>query len=96
MLHTVNKSPYNHAALAECLRVCDGQAHLVLIEDGVYAALAGGEWIARLGGLAGVYALAPDVAARGLSGRIDGAVQLIDYAGFVQLCCEHTPIQSWF
>lgn len=96
MLHTVNKSPYNHAALADCLRVCDASARLVLIEDGVYAAVAGSEWIPRLAALAGVYALGPDIAARALEGRIDRTVQVIDYAGFVQLCCDHFPIQSWF
>jgi len=96
MLHTVNKSPYSHGALADCLRVCGRDAAVLLIEDGVYAALAGGAWIDALGAVQHVYALAPDVAARGLEGRIAANVALVDYAGFVQLCCEHGTTQSWY
>lgn len=96
MLHTVNKSPYGDSALADCLRVCGGHDALLLIEDGVYAALAGGAWAEALRALPKVYALAPDVAARGLEGRTAPGIELVDYAGFVQLCCEHAAVQSWY
>jgi tRNA 2-thiouridine synthesizing protein B len=97
MLHTVNKSPYSHQTLSECLRVCGKNAAILLIEDAVYAALAQSSWAQQLNaGSQRVYALAPDVAARGLDGRIDADIQLVDYAGFVQLCCEHTTIHSWY
>jgi len=95
MLHTVNKSPHGHSALAECLRVCAADDVVVLIEDGVYAAIAGNS---RLPGpdAPKLYALSADVAARGLAPHLAEGVALLDYAGFVQLCCEHPVIQSWY
>ena len=97
MLHIINKSPFNNPALGECLRVCDDAAFILLIEDGVYAAIADTAWAKQLADrTAPVYVLAPDIAARGLSERIATRFESIDYAGFVQLCCEHACIQSWY
>jgi tRNA 2-thiouridine synthesizing protein B len=93
VLHIVNKSPTERHALASCLRVAlPGQA-LLLIEDGVVAATsrALGDAAKRLK----VYALAPDLAARGLAAKADAGVTLIDYAGFVDLVAEHSTNQSW-
>jgi len=96
MLHTVNKSPHSHSALADCLRVCGEHGVILLIEDGVYAALAGNAWLQPLQSARAVYALAPDVAARGLEQQIADTVQLVDYADFVRLCCEYNTMQSWY
>ncbi len=97
MVHIINKSSFSHSALRDCLRICDRGAAIVLIEDGVYAAAAGAEWakilVARC---EHIYALTPDIAARGLSSSIAREIQSIDYADFVQLCCEHATIQSWY
>ena len=41
MLHTVNKSPFERNALESCLRLAASGASVLLIEDGVVAALAG-------------------------------------------------------
>ncbi|MDH4062323.1 MAG: sulfurtransferase complex subunit TusB, partial [Aquincola sp.] len=38
MLHTVNKSPFEHKALETCLRFARQGSAVLLIEDGVYAA----------------------------------------------------------
>ena len=97
MLHTINKSPYSHQCLAECLRVCGADDAILLIEDGVYAALAGSDWIQRLlEKTSAIYVLQPDAAARGLADRIATAVKAVDYAGFVQLCCEHPNMLAWY
>ena len=40
-LHTVARSPFETAALASCLRVARSGSAVLLLEDGVYAALAG-------------------------------------------------------
>ncbi len=40
MLHLVNKSPFERNALDSCLRVAKPGASIMLLEDGVYAALA--------------------------------------------------------
>jgi tRNA 2-thiouridine synthesizing protein B len=97
MLHIVNQAPFNRSSLADCLRVCDAQAALILIEDGVYAARADGAWAQRIFAKTDkVYALDADLAARGLTGKIAARVISVDYAGFVQLCCEHTSTHSWY
>lgn len=98
MLHIVNKSFTQTTALASCLRLAkDGQA-LLLTEDGVYAATQAaaaasgvGSALARLK----VYALQPDVEARGMAGKLVEGVTAVDYGGFVDLVVEHPNNQSW-
>jgi tRNA 2-thiouridine synthesizing protein B len=98
MLHIVNKSPSQTRTLDSCLRLCrDGHA-LLLIEDGVYAATtrspaaaAAREALTRLK----VYALQPDLEARGVIGAILDGVTLVDYGGFVELVAEHSVSHSW-
>ena len=98
MLHIVNKSHTDRTALASCLRLAkDGQS-LLLTEDGIYAATtgaAGASGIAAASGRLKVYALQPDVEARGMAGKLIDGVALVDYAGFVDLVAEHSTNQSW-
>ena len=98
MLHTVNKSPFEHSALDTCLRYARQGASVLLIEDGVYAAARDTavahkmqEALKRVQ----VYALKPDVEARGMQNRVMDGVRLVDYAGFVDLVVEHDAVQSW-
>ena len=42
-----------------------------------------------------VYALQPDVDARGMAGKLVDGVTTVDYAGFVGLVAEHPNNQSW-
>ena len=98
MLHIVNKSPYERNALESCLRLAQPRSALLLIEDGVYAATRGSaaetslkQAMAQLK----VYALAPDLEARGVAGRVMEGIQLVDYGGFVELACEQANCQSW-
>lgn len=101
MLNIVNKSPLERNALASCLRVMGaapaGDA-LLLIEDAVYAATRGHASAAQIGELAGrcpVYALKPDLDARGVADRLLEGVTAVDYAGFVELVATHPNNQSW-
>lgn len=95
MLHIVNKSPLGSSALDQCLRLCGSDDTLLLIEDGVYAATkALAEPLLR--SAATVRVLREDVDARGLGPHLDARFEQVDYAGFVQLCCDHTPVQSWY
>jgi tRNA 2-thiouridine synthesizing protein B len=97
MLHIVNQAPFNRSCLADCLRVCEAQAALILIEDGVYAARADGEWAQRIfAKIDKVYALDADIAARGLTGKTAANIIGVDYAEFVQLCCEYSSTHSWY
>jgi tRNA 2-thiouridine synthesizing protein B len=98
MLHTVNKSPFEHGALDTCLKFARQGSSVLLIEDGVYAAARGTavaqkmqEALKRVQ----VYALKPDVEARGLQNRVMDGVRLVDYGGFVDLVVEHNAVQSW-
>jgi tRNA 2-thiouridine synthesizing protein B len=98
MLHIVNKSPHQTRSLESCLRmVLPGHA-VLLIEDGVYAAIAGGPLEARLGEAGAqvrFYALKPDMDARGMASRALDGVTLVDYGGFVDLVAEHSTSNSW-
>ncbi len=98
MLHIVNKSPYENDALGSCLRVAQAGSALLLTEDGVYAATRGGNAAEKLRSAAAsikLYALAPDVQARGMAERMIDGVTLVDYAGFVELVTTHSVNQSW-
>lgn len=98
MLHIVNKSPSQTQTLDSCLRLAQPGHSVLLIEDGVYAATAGSAAAERLRqALPGlkVYALQPDVDARGMGDRLAEGIATVDYAGFVDLVAEHTAVQSW-
>ena len=99
MLHLINKSPFERTALDSCLRLAQSGSSILLLEDGVYAAMknaAHAEKITSRMEDFSFYVLGPDVAARGLSDTplIDG-VTVVDYGGFVDLVAEHDAAQSW-
>ncbi len=93
ILHTINKSPQN-PALKACLRVATKDSAILLIEDGVYAALLGPDLEALLQHK--VYALAPDIKARGLLEKLSPQITLVDYSGFVALVEQYDTVQSWY
>jgi len=98
LLHTVNKSPFERDALDSCLRHARDGSAVLLIEDGVYGALADSAFSPRVAAAlkkVAVYALRPDVEARGLQQRVLGSVSLIDYDDFVDLVVRHDAVQSW-
>ncbi len=99
MLHTVNKSPFERNTLESCLRLARKGSAVLMIEDGVYAALegpAGGGRVAERMGDVRFFVLGPDIEARGLADKpvIDG-IEVVDYHGFVDLVAEHDVVQSW-
>ena len=93
ILHTINKSPQN-SAFKSCLRVAAKDSAILLIEDGVYAAIEGANIVELLQHK--VYALAPDVKARGLLEKLSPQVTLVDYPGFVALATQYDCVQSWY
>jgi tRNA 2-thiouridine synthesizing protein B len=95
MLHLVNKSPYDACNLDTASSIMKSDDSLLLIEDGVYGAVKNGKAASLLGGHK-VSVLGPDLAARGISEDklIDG-VEVIDYAGFVDLVEANDKVQSW-
>ena len=84
-LHLVNRA----RALAGCLELAAPEDAILLIEDGVYGAIAAAAPARQL------YALAADVTARGLEKRLAHTVLLANDADFVALAVAHQPIVSW-
>ena len=99
MLHTVNKSPFEKNSLDACLRLAKPGSAILLIEDGVYAAMRGTIMEEKVKVAAedkNVYALGPDIKARGLDeAQIIDGVTVVDYGGFVDLASESDKVQAW-
>ncbi|MBK7815169.1 MAG: sulfurtransferase complex subunit TusB [Rhodocyclaceae bacterium] len=97
MLNIVNKSPLDRGSLDSCLQSA-GSGAILLIEDGVYAATRGSIGETKLKAAAGrfkLFALGPDMEARGIADRAMDGLTLVDYAGFVDLVAEYNTCQSW-
>lgn len=98
MLHTVNKSPFENKTLETCLKFAKQGSAILLIEDGVYAAArdtAVAKQVQDALKRVTIYALKPDVEARGMQNRVMDGVRLVDYGGFVDLVTENNAVQSW-
>ena len=98
MLHTVNKSPFDFNTLQTCLRFARQGSAVLLIEDGVYAAVRDtsvSKDVQEAMKQVPIYALKSDLEARGMQNRVMDGVRLVDYEGFVDLVVEHNAVQSW-
>ncbi len=98
ILHTVNKSPYEKNSVGSCLAHALEGSSILFYEDAVYATIKGASIEQLMTSAKGVklYALGPDLKARGISDDklIDG-VEIVDYAGFVDLSADHDKVQAW-
>ncbi len=99
MLHTINKSPFEKNSLDTCLRLAKPGSEILLLEDGVYAAVKGTaveqKMVQALGDYT-VYALGPDLKARGIEeDRLIDGVEVVGYDGFVDLAANSDRVQSW-
>ena len=99
ILHTVNRSPFEKSSLASCLDHALADSAVLLFEDAVYAALAGSaneSLIETAGKRVKIYALGPDLKARGIPPeRVIDGVAIVDYEGFVDLTAAHDSVQAW-
>ena len=98
MLHTVNKSPFERNALDSCLAHVKPGSAVLLIEDGVYGALKGAATSKKVAAAmksVAIYALQPDLEARGVQGRVLDGIKRVDYGDFVDLAIAHSAVQSW-
>ena len=99
VLHIVNKSPYERNSFDTCLRLAKADSAILLIEDGIYAVQKNSATSSKMEQALGnhpVYALQPDLQARGVNpdNMIEG-ISLVDYDGFVKLTTEYDRLQSW-
>lgn len=98
MLHIVNKSPSERNTLDSCLRMAKKGSTILLIEDGVYGATKGGVAEQKLKAAMAdvkVYALWPDLEARGMQDSVIDGIEQVDYNGFVDLVAADKNVQSW-
>lgn len=99
MLHTVNKSPFERDSLSTCFRLARRGSDVLLIEDAVYAALAGTRLEAFMREAMDRYAvfvLKEDMDARGIDpGALIAGIDIVDYGGFVDLAVRNDSVQCW-
>ncbi|HKS32779.1 MAG TPA: sulfurtransferase complex subunit TusB [Enterobacteriaceae bacterium] len=95
MLHTLRHSPWQ-CDIAELTRMLQAGDDLLLIQDGVNAALEGGRYLeSLLNAPITVYVLEDDIRARGLSAQISGSVVRVGYTDFVRLTVKHSAQMAW-
>lgn len=95
-LHTINKSPFESRVLETCLRFVQEGDPILFIENGVYAVQYRSRFSPLLESIRTsnpVYALQPDLAARGITEILDG-IETVDYEGFVDLV-EKYKVNNW-
>lgn len=92
-LHLINRSPFTSSAFQElAAAVCEGD-HVLLIEDGVYAAMGttAGTWPEGVE----LQALEEDCVSRGIA-PASIRLETVDTAGFVALTASTDRTVSWF
>ena len=98
-LHTVNKSPFEKNSLENAINVSLAGSSILLIEDGVYGATKGTTAEAMVKNAMTdkkVYALKSDLMARAIKeDRVIDGVEIVDYAGFVDLVEANDKVQAW-
>ena len=98
-LHTVNKSPFEKNSLETCLSLSPAGSSILLYEDAVYAAMQGtsvSELVSTALADKKVYVMGPDMKARALDeSRMIEGVEVVDYAGFVDLAEANDKVQAW-
>lgn len=96
-LHIVSSSPFQTRALQSALKVVLKGDAILLIENGVYAAVDGPEMTQMFAGATDilmVYALEEDLNARALP-SLGKHVIKASYTDFVLLVCQHHNSVSW-
>ena len=96
MLHTINKSPFGNSSFETSSRFLQPGDPILFIEDGVYAVQANNKFSVAITNILNnnpVYALGPDLNARGIT-EITPGVKSIGYEGFVELVEDH-QVNSW-
>jgi len=95
MLHLISASPIASAVLERI----DSGSSIVFLENAVLGILRSGQLAGRLTGMLAdhhLYALSDDLMICGIEAeQIVDDIEVIDYAGLVELTVAHPLIQSW-
>lgn len=95
LLHLLNRSPASSRVPQDVLRAMGETDRLLLIESGVYGAVAPqADLFANLAGRC--FALHEDLESRGLAGHGAAWITVVDMAGFVALTEETQRTVSWY
>lgn len=96
MLHTVTRSPYQSQSLTQCLAYVTEGDEILLLEDAVIAGLAKNNYLNVIKNVGvKIYLLEADLIARGLQGKCDECLNVVDYKGFVSLTVKHEQHMKW-
>ncbi len=99
MLHTINKSPFENSSVSSCLSLCVKDSSILFIEDAVISVMKHSKFCSLIESSLKnfkMYALKPDLEARGLSlENVISGVNIVGYEEFVELTIEHDSVQSW-
>lgn len=81
---------------SEVLARLQNQSAVIFLNNAVLGLIKHSKWQNELAALTPCYVLIDDLMMRGIETELlmDG-ITPIDYAQFVQLTLEHTPIQTW-
>ncbi len=90
-LHLIQHA--DSASLENCLRHAGAKDAVLFLQDGIYALVSGKNKLENFHGQ--LFALADDLADRGLTARCPEHVQPIAVDGFVELTESHSPCVSW-
>jgi len=98
-LHTVNKSPFERQSMASALAHASSGDAVLMIEDAVLGARKRGAFaraIEESRTRVSIYALGPDLAARGVGpDDLAEGVTIVGYDGFVDLAATHDRVCAW-
>ena len=95
MLYTLLHSPWQCDFDSLLLLLQEGD-DLLLLQDGVTAALTGSQKLEQLlASPATLWVLEEDVMARGLTAQISTNVSRLNYTGFVTLTTKHPQQVAW-
>lgn len=92
MLHIIKRQQAISAALTQFESTTDA---ILLIEDAVYLANPSHCSHSSIADRCGVFVLAPDLRARGLSQLVSDGIAQVEYIGFVELTECHSASLTW-
>jgi len=95
MLHMLSTSPW-HADIPSMLRLMNEGDDLLLMADGVLAAVENSHFVEILRRAPiSVYVLKEDTQARGLCAQISSDAIMVSYTDFVRLTVKHSAQVAW-